>query len=42
MENFLLSDMSGYTYKKVDFDKAILCLGSTENHGDHLPLGKLL
>ncbi len=39
MKNFLLSEMSGHDYKKANFDKAILCLGSTENHGDHLPLG---
>ena len=39
MKNFLLSEMSGYDYKKANFNKAIFCLGSTENHGDHLPLG---
>ena len=39
MEDFLLGNMSGYSYEKAGFDKALLCLGSTENHGYHLPLG---
>ncbi len=39
MKDFLLGDMSGYSYEKAGFDKALLCLGSTENHGYHLPLG---
>lgn len=37
MRKYLLSDMLGYEYKASKFDKAILALGSTENHGDHLP-----
>lgn len=37
MNKYLLSHMLGYEYKTSKFDKAILALGSTENHGDHLP-----
>lgn len=37
MRKCLLSRMLGYEYKASKFDKAILALGSTESHGDHLP-----
>lgn len=32
-----LSSMMGYEFKSGVFDKAILVVGSTEYHGDHLP-----
>lgn len=35
----VLSEITGYAYKKQRFDKAILAVGSTEYHGDHLPFG---
>jgi len=34
-----LERMTGYVYKTSTFDKAILAVGSTEYHGDHLPFG---
>jgi creatinine amidohydrolase len=37
MCKYLLSHMLGHEYKASKFDKAIIALGSTENHGDHLP-----
>ena len=37
--NNFLECMTGNTYSKAKFDKAILAVGSTENHGGHLPFG---
>jgi len=31
--------LSGYAFKTLGFDKAVLPVGSTEYHGDHLPYG---
>jgi creatinine amidohydrolase len=31
--------MTGFDYKTGGFDKAVLAVGSTEYHGDHLPYG---
>jgi creatinine amidohydrolase len=31
--------MTGFGYKTGGFDKAVLAVGSTEYHGDHLPYG---
>lgn len=31
--------MTGHRFKTGDFDKAVLAVGSTEYHGDHLPYG---
>lgn len=39
MRKPLLSHILGHEYKASGFDKAILPLGSTERHGDHLPYG---
>jgi len=39
MQGFLLDQLTGHQYEKSNFDKAILALGSTENHGGHLPHG---
>lgn len=39
MKNFRLELLTGYKYKTSNFDKAIIAVGSTENHGDHLPFG---
>ncbi len=35
----LLWEMRAGEFKKGKFDKAIIPIGSTENHGDHLPYG---
>jgi len=37
--NKLLERMIGYERRTVKFDKAILAVGATEYHGDHLPYG---
>jgi len=37
--NVHLLKMTGYLLKESYFDKAVLPLGSTEYHGDHLPFG---
>lgn len=34
-----LTHLNGYAYKTLRFDKAVLPVGSTEYHGDHLPYG---
>lgn len=34
-----LARMTGFGYKTGGFDKAVLAVGSTEYHGDHLPYG---
>jgi len=34
-----LECMTGNAYSKAKFDKAVLAVGSTENHGGHLPFG---
>jgi len=34
---YLASEMNGHTYDQCNFDKAIVAIGSTENHGFHLP-----
>ncbi|MBS7631473.1 creatininase family protein [Candidatus Bathyarchaeota archaeon] len=34
-----LAYLSGYSFKTLRFDKAVLPVGSTEYHGDHLPYG---
>ncbi|MGQ9680059.1 MAG: creatininase family protein [Candidatus Bathyarchaeia archaeon] len=34
-----LTYLNGYAYKMLRFDKAVLPVGSTEYHGDHLPYG---
>jgi creatinine amidohydrolase len=34
-----LARMTGFDYKTRGFDKAVLAVGSTEYHGDHLPYG---
>jgi creatinine amidohydrolase len=31
--------MTAHVYKEAQYDKAILAVGSCENHGNHLPLG---
>lgn len=31
--------MTGYSFRSGGFDKAVLAVGSTEYHGDHLPYG---
>jgi creatinine amidohydrolase len=31
--------MTGHGFKSGGFDKAVLAVGSTEYHGDHLPYG---
>ncbi|MDH5780756.1 MAG: creatininase family protein, partial [Candidatus Bathyarchaeota archaeon] len=37
--NKLLERMIGYERSTFKFDKAILAVGATEYHGDHLPYG---
>ena len=32
-------EMNGQTFREHNFDKAVLAIGSTEYHGDHLPYG---
>ena len=39
MTNVSLLSMTGYLLKENYFDKAVLPLGSTEYHGEHLPFG---
>ncbi len=39
MVDVQLQRMTGYLLKENYFDKAVLPLGSTEYHGDHLPFG---
>lgn len=39
MSTFLVEEMTGFQWKKREYDKAILAVGSLENHGDHLPFG---
>ncbi|MFQ6053944.1 MAG: creatininase family protein, partial [Candidatus Bathyarchaeia archaeon] len=34
-----LERMTGHAYGSNGFDKAVLAVGSTEYHGDHLPYG---
>ncbi|RLI09793.1 creatininase family protein, partial [Candidatus Bathyarchaeota archaeon] len=34
-----LARMTGYGFRSGGFDKAVLAVGSTEYHGDHLPYG---
>jgi creatinine amidohydrolase len=31
--------MKGYEYRERNYDKAVIAIGSTEYHGDHLPYG---
>jgi len=37
MATVLAAEMNGKIYNAAQFDKAIVAIGSTENHGDHLP-----
>ncbi len=39
MANFRLDEMTGHQYATSKFDKAIIAVGSCENHGQHLPYG---
>jgi creatinine amidohydrolase len=39
MSKFLAAEMNGKAYEESHFDKAIVAIGSTENHGFHLPFG---
>jgi len=37
MQEFRMERLTGRKYREGKFDKAILAVGSAENHGDHLP-----
>jgi creatinine amidohydrolase len=39
MSEFRMELLTGRKYREGKFDKAILAVGSAENHGDHLPFG---
>ncbi len=39
MSDSRLQTMTGHGFKSGGFDKAVLAVGSTEYHGDHLPYG---
>ncbi|RLE31891.1 creatininase family protein, partial [Candidatus Acetothermia bacterium] len=39
MQEFRMERLTGRKYREGKFDKAILAVGSAENHGDHLPFG---
>lgn len=39
MTEFRMELLTGHKYKEANFDKAMLVVGSAENHGDHLPFG---
>lgn len=39
MTIYLAEEMTGARWKERKFDKAILAVGSLENHGNHLPFG---
>jgi creatinine amidohydrolase len=39
MKTVKLEEFNEYTIKKSKVDKAILAIGSTESHGEHLPFG---
>ena len=39
MQEFRMERLTGHKFRKGRFDKAILAVGSAENHGDHLPFG---
>ena len=36
----LIEEMTGKDYREGDFEVALVPVGSTENHGDHLPFGQ--
>lgn len=39
MKKIKLEEYNEYTFKQANIDKAVLAIGSTESHGEHLPFG---
>jgi len=39
MNSVKLEELNEYSFQKAEVDKAIVCVGSTESHGEHLPFG---
>lgn len=39
MNSVKLEELNEYSFQEAKVDKAIVCVGSTESHGDHLPYG---
>ena len=40
MSTFLAEEMNGKEFEEGNFDMAIVAVGATENHGDHLPFAQ--